>query len=220
MRPVAVGDPREPSAESVGARRHERRPLVGKVRGEPFDLRFRPALHEERNRRRERASVRIVRVARAMRGARARESAPSPSPALGPCKPLHAQAKHFQICAPFLQIFPKIPSFILWKNKDLRAGQRNFRFPPNFCAPRPSKAPAPPARRRGGEHLEKNSTTFSFSEGQCWGLGMLARSWLAGPAFSSTGSSMRGAAGRIGSRPIRYGCRLPVTRLGGYLSQG
>jgi hypothetical protein len=59
---------------------------------------------------------------------RALEKAPYPSPAHGSCKPLQAQAKHFQICAPFLQIFPKIPSFILWKNKDLLAEKGIFVF--------------------------------------------------------------------------------------------
>ena len=114
----------------------------------------------------------MVRVARAMRGARARESAPSPSPALGPRKPLQAQAKHFQICGPFLQIFPKISSFILWKNKDLRSGQSEFSLPSKFLrrSPVESTRPAAPAGRHGGEHLKKNSTTFSFSEAQCRGL--------------------------------------------------
>jgi hypothetical protein len=52
---------------------------------------------------------------------------------------LQAQAKHFQICAPFFQIFPKIPSSILWKIKDLREEKGIFVF---------LQILAPPSRRK------------------------------------------------------------------------
>jgi hypothetical protein len=77
-----------------------------------------------------------------MGAACARESARSPSPDLRPSKPLQAQAKHFQICGVFLQIFPKIPSSISWKIRDLQAEKGIFVFLQIF-APVCRRKPAP-----------------------------------------------------------------------------
>ncbi|MGO9773797.1 MAG: hypothetical protein ACLPSW_30475 [Roseiarcus sp.] len=71
-------------------------------------------------------------------------------------------AKDFQICAPFLQTFPKIPLAVLWEIKGLQGKKGNFVLLQIFFpAPRP-KAAARSAGEAGASNRDKGRLA-SFS---------------------------------------------------------
>jgi hypothetical protein len=66
-------------------------------------------------------------------------------------------AKDFQICAPFLQTFPKIPLAVLWEINSLQGEKGNFVLLQIFAAIPGPKTPACSAGEAGASNGDERS---------------------------------------------------------------